>query len=67
MIERISIPSFWRDAAVPFLEMRSIEDGRQVCYGRHSTRFSPSVRSPTARAPTAIARSTGLSARALLC
>lgn len=36
MIERISIPSFWRDAAVPFLEMRSIEDGRQVCYGRHS-------------------------------
>lgn len=29
-------PSFWRDAALPFVELRSIEDGRQVCYGRHS-------------------------------
>lgn len=33
------IPSFWRDAALPFIELRSIEDGRKVCYGRHSHAF----------------------------
>ncbi|SDH39446.1 AraC-type DNA-binding protein [Pseudomonas flavescens] len=31
-----TLPSFWRDDALPFVELRSIEDGRQVCYGRHS-------------------------------
>lgn len=30
------VPSFWRDAALPFIELRSIEDVRQVYYGRHS-------------------------------
>ena len=29
-------PKFWRDDALPFIEARSIEDGRQVCYARHS-------------------------------
>lgn len=29
-------PRFWRDAALPFVELRCIEDGRQVGYGRHS-------------------------------
>lgn len=29
-------PTFWRDAALPFLEARAIEDGRQVCYARHA-------------------------------
>ncbi|MES2869441.1 MAG: AraC family transcriptional regulator [Pseudomonadota bacterium] len=29
-------PQFWRDAQLPFIEARSIEDGRQVCYARHS-------------------------------
>ncbi|SEI22701.1 transcriptional regulator, AraC family [Pseudomonas asplenii] len=29
-------PYFWRDAALPFIEARSIQDGRQVCYSRHS-------------------------------
>jgi len=28
--------SFWRDAALPFIESRTVEDGRRVCYARHS-------------------------------
>lgn len=31
-------PLFWRDAALPFIEARSVEDGRQVCYAPHSHR-----------------------------
>ena len=29
-------PRFWRDETLPFLEARSIQDGRQVCYAKHS-------------------------------
>jgi hypothetical protein len=29
-------PRFWRDAALPFIEARSIADGRKVCYSRHA-------------------------------
>jgi len=29
-------PRFWRDAALPFVEARSVDDGRLVCYGRHA-------------------------------
>ncbi|WP_268796825.1 AraC family transcriptional regulator [Pseudomonas huanghezhanensis] len=29
-------PHFWRDAQLPFIEARCIEDGRKVCYSRHS-------------------------------
>jgi AraC-like DNA-binding protein len=29
-------PHFWRDPALPFIEARSIEDGRKVCYSMHS-------------------------------
>ena len=29
-------PRFWREAAVPFLEARAIDDGRNVCYARHA-------------------------------
>ena len=29
-------PRFWRDAALPFVEARSIRDGRHVCYGKHA-------------------------------
>ena len=29
-------PVFWRDAALPFIEARSILDGRGVCYARHT-------------------------------
>ncbi|MHC8300147.1 helix-turn-helix transcriptional regulator [Pseudomonas sp. ZS1P83] len=29
-------PLFWRDDALPFIEARSIADGREVCYTRHS-------------------------------
>ena len=29
-------PRFWRDAALPFIEPRSIAEGRDVCYTRHS-------------------------------
>lgn len=39
MDARSASPSFWRDPALPFIELRSIEDGRQVCYGRHSHAF----------------------------
>ena len=28
--------SFWRDHALPFIESRSVADGRRVCYARHS-------------------------------
>jgi AraC-like DNA-binding protein len=31
-----SKPIFWRDSNLPFLEARSIRDGRKVCYDRHS-------------------------------
>ena len=30
-----SDPTFWRDAALPFIEARSVQDGRKVCYGGH--------------------------------
>jgi AraC-like DNA-binding protein len=29
-------PSFWRDDALPFIEVRAIADGRKVRYGRHA-------------------------------
>lgn len=28
-------PRFWRDAALPFIEARSVRDGRRVCYSKH--------------------------------
>jgi AraC-like DNA-binding protein len=28
-------PLFWRDEALPFVEARSVHDGRKVCYARH--------------------------------
>jgi AraC-like DNA-binding protein len=31
-----SAPKFWRSDALPFIEARSIEDGRAVCYAKHS-------------------------------
>jgi AraC-like DNA-binding protein len=31
-----SAPQFWRDDTLPFIEVRSIEDGRDVCYAKHS-------------------------------
>jgi AraC-like DNA-binding protein len=31
-----SPPVFWRDAALPFIEVRSVRDGRDICYGRHA-------------------------------
>lgn len=29
-------PFFWRDERLPFIEARSVEDGRTLCYARHS-------------------------------
>jgi hypothetical protein len=29
-------PRFWRDETLPFIEARSIQDGRKVCYARHA-------------------------------
>lgn len=31
-----STPTFWRDAALPFIEARYVQDGRQVCYDKHT-------------------------------
>jgi AraC-like DNA-binding protein len=31
-----ALPRFWRDAALPFIEVRAIADGRKVRYGRHA-------------------------------
>jgi len=31
-----ALPYFWRDAALPFIEVRAIADGRKVRYGRHA-------------------------------
>jgi AraC-like DNA-binding protein len=31
----IARPMFWRDRALPFIEARSVRDGRQVCYAKH--------------------------------
>ena len=31
-----SAPEFWRSDALPFIEARSIDDGREVCYAKHS-------------------------------
>ena len=43
MLKNVSIarketttPRFWRDETLPFLEARSIRDGRKVCYAKHS-------------------------------
>ena len=29
-------PFFWRDERLPFIEARAVEDGRKLCYSRHS-------------------------------
>ncbi|HKU00067.1 MAG TPA: AraC family transcriptional regulator [Paraburkholderia sp.] len=31
-----STPTFWRDKALPFIEVRAIADGRKLRYGRHA-------------------------------
>jgi AraC-like DNA-binding protein len=31
-----STPTFWRDEAMPFIEVRAIADGRKLRYGRHA-------------------------------
>ena len=28
--------TFWRDPALPFLEARTVDDGRALCYGLHA-------------------------------
>ena len=34
--KRAREPQFWRSEALPFIEARSIEDGREICYAKHS-------------------------------
>lgn len=31
-----AVSSFWRDARLPFVELREVRDGRQVCYDKHT-------------------------------
>jgi AraC-like DNA-binding protein len=35
-VKSASAPKFWRSDALPFIEARSIDDGREVCYAKHS-------------------------------
>ena len=35
-VNHAATPVFWRDTQLPFIEARSIADGRKVCYSRHS-------------------------------
>ncbi|WP_126225338.1 AraC family transcriptional regulator [Burkholderia ambifaria] len=33
----VAVPSpFWRDAALPFIEARTVDDGRTICYAKHT-------------------------------
>lgn len=36
VMEDATGPQFWRDENLPFIEARSIQDGRQICYARHA-------------------------------
>lgn len=36
IVRKRTDPAFWRDDALPFVEARSILDGRQVRYGKHA-------------------------------
>lgn len=38
MRSAVSAPQFWRDERLPHLELRRVEDGREVCYAPHSHR-----------------------------
>ena len=41
LAKRAATRVFWREEALPFIEGRSIEDGRKVCYEKHThDRFS---------------------------
>lgn len=35
-MDKTATPRFWRDDALPFIEARAIQDGRKVCYAKHS-------------------------------
>lgn len=35
-VKSASAPKFWRSDALPFIEARSIDDGRELCYAKHS-------------------------------
>lgn len=35
-MQETTVQSFWRDEALPFIEARSVDDGREVCYGKHA-------------------------------
>lgn len=34
--KQAAAPQFWRDEALPFVEARSVQDGRKVCYAKHA-------------------------------
>jgi hypothetical protein len=49
MTKAATTPVFWRDEALPFIEGRSIADGRKVCYASIRTIPFRSARSRVAR------------------
>ncbi|RKP48459.1 AraC family transcriptional regulator [Trinickia fusca] len=36
LVEAATAPRFWRDETLPFVEARSVQDGRKVSYGKHT-------------------------------
>jgi AraC-like DNA-binding protein len=36
LVRKLTEPTFWRDESLPFVEARSIQDGRKVRYGKHA-------------------------------
>ncbi len=36
LVRKLTEPTFWRDDTLPFVEARSIDDGRKVRYGKHA-------------------------------
>jgi AraC-like DNA-binding protein len=35
-LKQVPTSTFWRDAALPFIEARRVRDGRDICYARHA-------------------------------
>ena len=58
--------SFWHDPALPFIEARAVQDGRRVCYDKHSHPFSIGA-SPAATATTSTSAAGRRSATATWC
>ncbi|WP_244390513.1 hypothetical protein [Pseudoalteromonas sp. KAN5] len=57
-------PTFWRDPALPYIELRQVLDGRRVTYAPHSHQ-QWSIPKPPQDAEFSVSQ--GLNIKALLC